>query len=214
MSPSSLARVTGEQQPAASPPKPAVRPDAGNLGAVIWLTGLSGSGKSTLAYGAHRVISTLGIDAVVLDGDVLRHGVCRDLGYSDEDRRENIRRAGRLALSRAVAGRLAIVSLISPFDEPRRQVAAECEAAGVSFTLIYVNAPLAICERRDPKGLYRRARAGEVPRFTGISSPFEPPATAAMVIRTDQESETESIWRVVDAAMFALRRDPSFWVVI
>lgn len=183
-------------------------------GGVVWLTGLSASGKSTIAVGTQKLLETLGMRARIVDGDVLRHTICRDLGYSDEDRRENIRRAGDLALTHAQAGCIALVALISPFERARRAVAARCAEAGVPFALVWVNASLACCEGRDPKGLYRLARAGTLPAFTGISSTYEPPAKPTLVVRTDLESEAQSVERVANVALTMVHRDPSFWVVL
>lgn len=183
-------------------------------GAVLWLTGLSGSGKSTVAYGARTMLATLGVDCAVIDGDVLRYGLCRDLGYSDEDRCENIRRAGEVALARAQAGRVAIVALISPFERARRAVEERVRQARVPFALVHVAAPLACCEQRDPKGLYRQARAGKLPNFTGVSAPYEPPENPALVLRTDVLPEQTCIEQTVDLGLKLLRRDTSCWVVL
>lgn len=183
-------------------------------GSVVWLTGLPASGKSTIAVSTQRFLQTTGIPSRIVDGDVLRHTICRDLGYSDADRCENIRRAGELALSHAQAGCIALVALISPFEQARRAVEARCAQAGVPFALVWVNAPLACCEERDPKGLYRLARAGTLPSFTGISSPYEPPANPTLVVRTDRESETQSTERVANLALTMVHLDPSFWVML
>lgn len=183
-------------------------------GAVLWLTGLSGSGKSTLAFGAGSIVNDLGIDCAMIDGDVLRHGLCRDLGYSDEDRCENIRRAGEAAISRAKIGLLAIVALISPFERARQRVAARCTEEGVPFALVHVAASLASCEARDPKGLYRRARAGELDHFTGISSPYEEPLGATLTLRTDAETVAHCLQQVVNLGLTLVHRGPSFWIVV
>jgi adenylyl-sulfate kinase len=165
----------------------------GHQGAVVWLTGLSGAGKSTLSSGLEQKLLQAGVFCTVLDGDVLRRGLCAGLGYSEADRHENIRRASEAALMFAEAGAVVITALISPFRSDRNRIAERCQERGVAFAEIYVNAPLAECERRDPKQLYRRARAGEIPSFTGISSPYEPPLTPALEVHTDRESVTESI---------------------
>jgi adenylyl-sulfate kinase len=183
-------------------------------GGVVWLTGLPASGKSTIATHAHRVLQTLGIPARIVDGDVLRHTICRDLGYSDADRCENIRRAGELALSHAQAGCIALVALISPFEQARRAVEARCVEARVPFAVVWINASLTCCEERDPKGLYRLARAGTLPSFTGISSPYEPPSHPTLVVHTDRESEPQSTERVASLALTMVHLDPSFWVVL
>jgi adenylyl-sulfate kinase len=156
----------------------------------------------------------LGIPSSVVDGDVLRHGVCRDLGFSDDDRRENIRRAGEVALTKAHAGHVVFVALISPFEDARRHVADRCALLGVPFALVYVNTPLACCERRDPKGLYRRARRGELTAFTGVTSPYQPPVAPDLEVHTEIESEAQSIIHVTDLATRLLAVDASFWTVI
>lgn len=167
-----------------------------SFSAVLWLTGLSGAGKSTLAYGLRERLDTAGVAAVVLDGDELRRGPCRDLGFSAADRRENVRRAGEEALRLAATPAVVIVALISPFREGRAQVAAACRARGVAFAEIFVNAPLAECERRDPKRLYRRARAGEVREVSGLDAPYEAPLAPALELRTDREPPEASLARL------------------
>lgn len=157
-------------------------------GAVIWLTGLSGAGKSTLASALREHLSGSGIAAVVLDGDVLRQGISRDLGFSAEDRRENIRRAGEAAVRHAKSGEVAIVALISPFRDERARVAVRCREEGVKFAEVFVNAPLSVCEGRDPKQLYRKARAGLIKEMSGIDSPYEVPEAPQIEICTDRES--------------------------
>lgn len=154
-------------------------------GVVIWLTGLSGSGKSTLATALDGALHQAGRSTYLLDGDNLRHGLCSDLGFSATDRTENVRRTGEVARLMADAGLIVICSLISPFASDRDQVRTACQKASVRFIEVYVNAPLAICEERDPKGLYKRARAGGIPGFTGIDSPYEAPAVPDIEIRTD-----------------------------
>jgi adenylyl-sulfate kinase len=153
----------------------------GHAGAVIWLTGLSGAGKSTLAMALERRLFARGCFVYVLDGDNIRAGLCRDLGFKGEDRTENIRRVGEVAALFADAGAIAISAFISPFAKDR---AAAREAARTGFHEIYVRADLATCEARDPKGLYRRARRGEIVEFTGISAPYEPPSSPELIIDT------------------------------
>jgi len=165
----------------------------GHRGAVIWLTGYSGAGKSTLAAALEKELFRYGVLPVVLDGDVLRTGLCRGLGFSPEDRKENIRRAAEAALLIAETGAVVITALISPFRENRRLAAELCGGRGVPFAEIFVNAPLAECERRDPKLLYRKARAGQIPAFTGIDSPYEPPLAPDLELRTDRESVEQSV---------------------
>ena len=154
----------------------------GHSGAVVWLTGLSGAGKSTLAMALERRLFSRGMFVFVLDGDNVRHGLNSDLGFSDRDRAENIRRVGEVAALFAQAGAIVITAFISPFTADRRGARA---AAGKRFHEIYVKASLETCERRDAKGLYKRARAGEIAEFTGITSPYEPPEKPELVIDTD-----------------------------
>ena len=151
-------------------------------GATIWLTGLSGSGKSSLAVELERRFVAEGRPAYLMDGDNLRHGLNSDLGFSDDDRRENIRRTSEVAALFADSGAVAIVSLISPFAEERRRAREIHAERGLSFYEIFVDTPLEECERRDPKGLYRRARRGEIGQFTGIDSPYERPEDPELVI--------------------------------
>lgn len=172
----------------------------GHSGAVLWLTGLSGSGKSTLATALDWHLHRRGIAATVLDGDNLRHGLCSNLGFSAADRSENIRRAGEAAKLMAEAGMLVICSLISPFREDRLRAREICERDGVRFAEIFVNAPLAVCEERDPRGLYKKARAGEIANFTGISSPYEPPDKSDLELRTDHLTQEEALGQLLDFA--------------
>ena len=154
---------------------------AGHRGGVLWFTGLSGAGKSTLAIELERQLFAKGYSVYVLDGDNLRTGLNADLGYSHADRTENIRRVGELAALFADAGTIAISAFISPYRADRRQAR---EAAGDAFYEIYVKANVETCEERDPKGLYRRARSGEIPDFTGISAPYEVPEAPDFVVDT------------------------------
>jgi bifunctional enzyme CysN/CysC len=165
----------------------------GHEGAVIWLTGLSGSGKSTLAVALESLLFRRGIASMILDGDNLRHGLCADLGFSLEDRAENIRRAGEAAKLMAESGLVVISSLISPLRKERQAVRSACQASGVNFSEIFINAPLGECEKRDPRGLYRKARAGEIKGFTGIDSPYEEPERPDLVLRTDREKVDISV---------------------
>ena len=153
----------------------------GHRGGVLWLTGLSGAGKSTVAMAVQRQLFSRGRHVVVLDGDNLRHGLNRDLGFSDADRTENIRRMAEVAKLMAANGSIVLVSAISPLQQQRDLARS---IVGEDFREIYVKADLATCEARDPKGLYRRARAGEIANFTGISSPYEAPAGAELVLDT------------------------------
>lgn len=174
----------------------------GHRGAVIWLTGLSGSGKSTLATGLEYQLHRKGLAAFVLDGDNLRHGLCANLKFSPEDRSENIRRAGEAAKLMADAGLIVICSLISPYCVDRQRVREICHGDGLPFAEIFINTPLEVCEARDPRGLYKRARAGEISDFTGVSSPYEAPEAPEFEILTAETSVEDSLSKLAD---FALR---------
>jgi bifunctional enzyme CysN/CysC len=162
----------------------------GHAGAVIWLTGLSASGKSTLAMAVERRLFARGSFVYVLDGDNVRAGINKDLGFSAEDRAENIRRVAAVAALFADAGAIAITAFISPFRADREAARA---AAGSAFHEIYVSADLATCEARDPKGLYRRARSGEVKEFTGVTAPYEPPGAPELVVDTSKHTIDECV---------------------
>ena len=145
------------------------------VGATVWFTGFSGSGKSTVAAAVEQALVDRGRVAYLLDGDNLRHGLNGDLGFSEADRAENVRRAGEVACLFADAGMVAIVPLISPYVADRERVRRRHEDGGLRFVEVFVDTPLQECERRDPKGLYKKARAGELRHFTGIDDPYEPP---------------------------------------
>ncbi|MBZ5713347.1 adenylyl-sulfate kinase [Nannocystis pusilla] len=145
----------------------------GQRGVVVWLTGLSGAGKSTIAARVDALLHARGHHSYILDGDNLRFGLCRDLGFSPEDRAENVRRLGEAARLLQDAGLIVLVAAISPYREDRARVRERLPPGG--FLEVFVDAPLAVCESRDPKGLYRRARAGEIAGFSGIDAPYEPP---------------------------------------
>lgn len=162
-------------------------------GFTLWFTGLSGSGKSTLASRLERALFQGGIGATILDGDNLRHGLCSNLGFSDEDRVENIRRAGEAAKLIADAGLVVITSLISPFRADRKRVCDICREGGIPFIEVYLDVPLEVCEARDVKGLYKKARAGEIQKFTGIDSPYEAPEAPDLVIKTAEISQEEAL---------------------
>ena len=147
----------------------------GHKGCTIWMTGLSGSGKSTLAVALEKKLWERGVRAYVLDGDNVRHGLNKDLGFSPEDRTENIRRIGEVAKLFADCGVITMTSFISPYRKDRDTVRALHVAGKLPFIEIHVNTPIATCEQRDPKGLYQTARAGQLKNFTGIDDPYEPP---------------------------------------
>ncbi|WP_280182644.1 adenylyl-sulfate kinase [Nocardia cyriacigeorgica] len=159
------------------------RTERATRGMTVWLTGLSGSGKSTVAVELERRLVASGRPAFLLDGDNLRHGLNSDLGFSAEDRVENVRRVGEVARLFAEAGVIAIVSLISPYRADRDRARAVHEAAGIPFLEVFVDTPLEICESRDPKGMYAKARAGEISDFTGVDAPYEHPLTPGLVLR-------------------------------
>lgn len=157
---------------------------AGRLGGLtVWLTGLSGSGKSTVAGEVGRRLAAAGRAHYVLDGDNLRHGLNGDLGYDAASRQENVRRAGEVACLMADAGLVVLACLISPYRAGRDRVRAGHAGAGLAFVEVWVDTPLELCESRDPKGLYRRARAGRLAGMTGIDDPYEAPAGAEVVLR-------------------------------
>jgi adenylylsulfate kinase len=157
----------------------------GQKSSVIWLTGLSGSGKSTIANELSLRLQKLGKLSYTLDGDNIRMGLNKDLGFSEEDRKENIRRISEVAKLLSDSGVIVITSFISPFIEDRKMAK---EIIGEDFIEVYISTPLDICEWRDPKGLYKRARKGEIPLFTGIDSPYEPPINPDITIQTDKYS--------------------------
>ncbi|MBW2273748.1 MAG: adenylyl-sulfate kinase [Deltaproteobacteria bacterium] len=163
----------------------------GQRGATIWFTGLSGSGKSTVAVAAEHALHERGRLTYVLDGDNVRMGLNKNLGFSPEDRTENIRRIGEVAKLFTDAGAIVFTSFISPYRADRDQV-REIMADG-DFIEVHVHADLAICEERDPKGLYKKARAGEIPEFTGISAPYEEPEKPELVLDTGKYSVEESV---------------------
>lgn len=163
-------------------------------GCVVWLTGLSGAGKSTLAMGAERRLFDSGRQVYVLDGDNVRGGLNADLGFSMRDRDENLRRVAEVAALFADAGMIVISAFISPLRKERAFARSRFPA---NFQEVYVSASLATCEARDPKGLYRRARLGEIPDFTGISSPFEPPEAPELVVDTGSLDPSAALQRLV-----------------
>jgi bifunctional enzyme CysN/CysC len=166
----------------------------GHKGAVLWFTGLSGAGKSTLALALERELFAKGYQVYVLDGDNIRAGLNANLGFSPDDRAENIRRVGEVAALFADAGFIVISSFISPYRSDRERAR---EAAKDAFHEIYVKASLAACEQRDPKGLYQRARKGEIREFTGISSPYEVPDHPDLVVPTDEQPVDECLAQLI-----------------
>ena len=153
----------------------------GHRGGLFWFTGLSGAGKSTLAHSVEEKLHQQGYRTFVLDGDNVRHGLCADLSFSDDDRKENIRRIGHMSMLYVEAGIVVLTAFISPFRADRENVR---KIGGPDFHEIYCNCSLEVCEDRDVKGLYKRARAGEIADFTGISSPYEEPETPEFIVNT------------------------------
>ncbi len=167
-------------------------------GATIWFTGLSGCGKSTVAFSLEHALMERGHLARCLDGDNIRHGLNKNLGFSPEDRTENIRRIGEVAKLFADTGIITFTSFISPYRADRDLVRKIHEDAGLKFLEVYVKAPIEECEKRDPKGLYKKARAGEIKEFTGISAPYEEPLKAELVLENYGREPQESAQIVMD----------------
>ena len=165
-------------------------------GAVIWLTGLSGSGKSTVGIELERELFNMGVHTFYLDGDNVRHGLSANLGFSPEDRAENIRRVGEVAKLFAEAGTIVITAFISPYRDDRRTVRSILQEG--EFIEVFVDCPVDVCEQRDPKGLYKKARAGLIKEFTGVSAPYEAPEKPEVHLRTDQFTVAESVTKIVD----------------
>jgi len=166
----------------------------GQRGVTVWLTGLSASGKSTVAMIVDQILTNRGHHCCVLDGDNIRHGLNSDLGFSPSDRAENIRRIGEVAKLFTQNGIITLTAFISPYRADRDRNRAILDEG--DFVEVYVNCPLEVCARRDPRGLYAKARAGEIREFTGISAPYEPPLRPELVLHTGVESELESAQRV------------------
>jgi adenylylsulfate kinase len=167
----------------------------GHRGAVVWLTGLSGAGKSTLAHEVEEYLHRMGCRTFVFDGDNVRHGLCGDLGFSAEDRAENVRRIGEMVKLFVEAGVIALTAFISPFRRDRERVRQL--VGDRDFLEIYCRCALEVCESRDAKGLYRKARRGEIKDFTGISSPYEPPDNPSLIVDSGSEPLGESVDKVV-----------------
>jgi adenylyl-sulfate kinase len=165
---------------------------AGVHGATVWFTGLSGSGKSTVASALTALLTERGLITYTLDGDNLRHGLNGALGFSAGDRAENVRRVGEVARLFADAGVIALVPLISPYRAGRDHARALHEAAGLDFVEVFVDTPIEVCEERDPKGLYKKARAGELTGFTGIDDPYEAPLAPELVLHAGEASPEQS----------------------
>lgn len=168
----------------------------GHRGAILWFTGLSGAGKSTLAGALEAELYRRGLHSYLLDGDNVRHGLCKDLGFSLEDRRENIRRVGEVAKLMLDAGLLVLSAFVSP-QRAERDLVRSLVGEG-EFIEVHVATPLDVCESRDPKGLYQKARAGEIKDFTGISSPYEAPVSAELVIDTSEGDLDSQVAKLVD----------------
>jgi adenylylsulfate kinase len=167
----------------------------GHRGAIIWFTGLSGAGKSTIAHAAEERLHQLGCRTFVFDGDNVRHGLCSDLGFAPADRHENIRRIGEMAKLFVEAGVIALTAFISPFRADRSRV-RQLAAPG-DFLEVYCRCPIEVCEQRDVKGLYARARRGEIPEFTGVSSPYEEPENPDLVLDTGAQSLEDCVDQVI-----------------
>jgi adenylyl-sulfate kinase len=176
-------------------------------GLTIWFTGLSGSGKTTLNQALYARLAARGLKVESLDGDVMRKTLCRGLGFSKEDRDENIRRIGFVAGLLTRHGVTVLVSAISPYRAVRDEVRSSIGA----FVEVYVNAPVGVCEARDPKGLYRQARTGELSGFTGVDDPYEPPLHPEIECRTDRETVAESVEKIM-AYLEARGADTRVWI--
>ncbi len=173
----------------------------GHRSSIIWFTGLSGSGKSTLAHATEEELHQLGCRTCVLDGDNVRHGLCGDLGFSEDDRTENIRRVGQMAKLFIESGVIALTAFISPFQVDRHRVRMMVEHDH-DFLEIYCQCSLDVCENRDVKGLYQRARKGEIADFTGISSPYEEPENADLTVNTAELKIQECVDKIIKMLKF------------
>jgi adenylyl-sulfate kinase len=171
----------------------------GHAGATIWLTGLPAAGKSTIAAAVEQRLIAAGRHAFMLDGDNLRHGLNGDLGFDEEARRENVRRTAHVARLLAEAGTVALVSLVSPYAQDREQAVALHAEADLGFIEVFVDASPTLCELRDPKGLYARARAGELHGLTGVDAPYESPSAPDLVVRSGEETVEAAATRVLEA---------------
>lgn len=167
----------------------------GHQSTVLWFTGLSGSGKSTVANALEQALVARGVHTYLLDGDNVRHGLCADLGFSEVDRTENLRRVGAVAGLMVDAGLVVLSAFISPKQQQRDSVKAQLPAG--KFLEIYIATPLEVCEQRDVKGLYKKARTGEISQFTGISDPYEAPTAPDLVINTAESSLEQSVMQLL-----------------
>ncbi len=167
----------------------------GHKSVLLWFTGLSGSGKSTLSHAVEEELYQRGCRTYVLDGDNVRHGLCNDLGFQEADRRENIRRVGETAKLFVEAGVVTLTAFISPFIEDRTRVRSMFPHG--NFLEVYCDCPLEVCEQRDVKGLYQKARQGEIKNFTGINSPYEAPVKPELVVQTEKQTLQESVELVI-----------------
>jgi adenylyl-sulfate kinase len=170
----------------------------GHYGAVIWFTGLSGAGKSTIAHNLERELFDRNMQVYVLDGDNLRYGLNANLGFGKDDRSENIRRAAEVAKLFADAGVIVITSLISPYKADRARVREIMAEGQVRFYEVFIDCPINVCEQRDPKKLYAKARAGEIKEFTGVSAPYEAPDKPELTVTTDKQTPAESATVILD----------------
>jgi bifunctional enzyme CysN/CysC len=179
----------------------------GHRGAIVWLTGLSGAGKSTIAQALEAELFRRGMNTYVLDGDNIRHGLNSNLGFSPEDRVENIRRVSEVAKLMADSGTIAITAFISPYRQDRRRAREIALESNAEFIEIFVDAPLEVCEARDPKQLYKKARAGEIREFTGIDAPYEKPEDPEITVRTADLTIDESVAAILEKLLTRLRAE-------
>ena len=163
--------------------------------AILWFTGFSGSGKSTVANALEAALNQQGAHTYLLDGDNVRHGLCKDLGFSDADRVENIRRVGETAKLMVDAGLLVLTAFISPFKAERDMVRELVDEG--EFIEVFIDTPLEVCESRDPKGLYKKARAGEIKHFTGIDSAYQPPVNPEIILDTSKNTLDQSVAQLI-----------------
>jgi adenylyl-sulfate kinase len=179
---------------------------SGHAGAVVWLTGLPAAGKSTLAVALERQLFEAGHLVYVLDGDEIRAGLCSDLGFTANDRSENVRRVAEVAALFARAGFICIAALVYPYEQDRKL--ARRLAQEHAFIEVHVNSPLEVCEKRDPKGMYAKARAGQITGFTGISAPYEVPTQPEIMVATDKLSVAQAVTKILDYLGRSIARKP------